>query len=253
MKKYLLLILCAFVAVIALLFYQQYLIDAYPPNEEKTTVTATTALTEQTALITEETTVTAKTSVVETATIAEQTPAAPKTEITNETRITDTVSTVVAVETKPAVKPSKQAGDINSLIEALDIDFPENALAVLINAPDEATLQIAGEYGHFVSSQTEPPSLIIPVYIGSTLTVNSIAGITENGELIYGDRLIMDPMIEDNYSLLFEAIRPEGIPSYAVEITYEDKIALYPYAYNGRDGNEGIEYIIITDSAEPLG
>jgi len=163
------------------------------------------------------------------------------------------LTTASVGESQPAVKPPKQTGDVNSLIETLDLDYPENALAVLINAPDEETLKAAGEYGRFTSSQAEPPSLIIPIYIGSTLAVNEIAGITANGDFIYGERLVTDPDMADNYCLLFEAIRPEGLPGYAIEINFENKTAVYAYAYNGRDGNTGIEYFFITEDAEALG
>ena len=236
MKKYIVIIICAFLAIMAIYIYQKNL-DGQITEENTTSVVETTSIVEENTTVGEEIT----TTTVEETSVIEET-----------TTVIEEQTTSAAEETE-TITEEKHPGDVNTLIEILELEYPENALAVLINDPSEELLDKVGDYGIFTSSKDEPPSLIIPIYVGSTVSVNEITDITSDGELIFGDRLVTDPDVGDNYSLLFEAIRAEGIPAYVIEIEFDGKSALYPYGYNGKDGNVGNEYILISENEEPVG
>lgn len=135
----------------------------------------------------------------------------------------------------------------NSLISKLGIEgIPENAVAVVLNYPDEAMLERLGKLKTLEYHPGEK-AVVIPIYQDAQVIVNALE-FAEGEEPPYriGKELFREKKAPDGYAMLLDVIRAEGLPLISVQVSGEGYAGRYLYSYNGKDGNAPVEYILST-------
>ena len=124
----------------------------------------------------------------------------------------------------------------------------EQVLGIIINEPTSDMLESFAHLETYKHSEEGERLLIVPKYNSSTVTVQRVQ--FEDEEWVIKETLYSKEQTEDNYGLMLEAIRPEGIPELMLTITANGKSIEYLVAYNGKDGTPPIEYLELEESQE---
>lgn len=148
--------------------------------------------------------------------------------------------------TQPTLDTNKSNEEANNKESIYNYAFEAYSdvteLGVIINQPkaeDLEKLTVIDTFGN----KKEEPMLIIPKYNGSKITVNSVEYTGE--QYIAKEELFSKDCTPAGYGLELYTIRPEGIPTLMVTINYEKMVCKYVILSNGKDGDEGIEYLKI--------
>lgn len=149
------------------------------------------------------------------------------------------------VPTSDIISPSPTAeteiieSSYNSVFEKYNTNIAE--LGLVINAPDQETINSLPQVETYKQLDTKDNLLIIPKYNGSKVTISKVEYTGER--FIAKDTLYAKEGTPEGYGLLLYAIRPEGIPEIMITVTYKNKSIDYVIAEDGKDGHEGIEYL----------
>lgn len=124
----------------------------------------------------------------------------------------------------------------------------EQVLGIIINEPTSDLLESFAHLETYKHSEEGERLLIVPKYNGSTVTAQRVQ--FEDEEFVIKETLYSKEQTEDNYGLMLETIRPEGIPELMLTITANGKSIEYLVAYNGKDSTPPIEYLELEEQEE---
>lgn len=127
----------------------------------------------------------------------------------------------------------------------------DEKLGVILSTPDDEVLaSITGleRYVHYANSEK---LLVLPKYNGATVEVKKLG--FDGEKLVEEETLYSKQHSTDDYGLLVEAFRPEGLPELLIRVSYQEKIATYIVAENGKEGTPSLFYLKEEKEEESLG
>lgn len=131
----------------------------------------------------------------------------------------------------------------NPVLEKMQLgELPEGTLAVMLNYPDERELDQIKIYETYSHDTSGEKLLLIPVFQNSQVEIARVS-YTDSGTFIKEKTLCTSKTGNEEYGLLIEAIRPEGLPELAFWVTHDGMTSEYLLSYNGRDGTPHLEYM----------
>lgn len=119
----------------------------------------------------------------------------------------------------------------------------DEELGIIINEPTQEELGKITQLDTYKHVENSEKMLIIPKYKGSHVIIRKVE-FDDNG-IAVKETVYSQEQTEDNYGLLLETVRPEGIPELMLTITTDEKSIDYLVAYNGKEGTQPIEYLIL--------
>lgn len=144
------------------------------------------------------------------------------------------------VATTPVVTEQTEVKNAyNGVFEEYNEDITE--LGLVINSPDDETISSFNKLEIHEYADTKESMIIVPKYNDSKVTISKAEYTGER--FIAKETLYTKELTEEGYGLLLYAMRPEGIPEIMVTITHENKSIDYLISEDGKNGNEGIEYL----------
>lgn len=120
---------------------------------------------------------------------------------------------------------------------------PKQAVALVVNFATDEQIKILQPHETLKLQQTENTIFVIPKDNRSGIAIYS-QDIEADGTLFDVEKVYENPKPANDFALAMQALRPEGAPAYRIAITTEDGTEYsYVISYNGKDGNENLEYI----------
>ena len=117
----------------------------------------------------------------------------------------------------------------------------DEVVALIINEPEEEIVKGLTSLETYTHYKDMGQLLIIPKYNGTKIEVKKV--IFDGEKLVEGEILYTKPYTGDDYGLLIETVRPEGIPELLISVSTGNKQATYIIAENGRDGVPALMYL----------
>lgn len=117
----------------------------------------------------------------------------------------------------------------------------DEVVALIINEPGEEIVKGLTSLETYTHYENMGQLLIIPKYNGTKIEVKKV--IFDGEKLVEGETLYTKSYTGDDYGLLVETNRPEGIPELLVSVSIGNKQATYIIAENGKDGVPALMYL----------
>lgn len=123
-------------------------------------------------------------------------------------------------------------------------DAPDDAIALVVNQPTTEQLTQIKMQETLNLQDTEEKIIFIPRYEHTAVELYKVEDINEAGEMTTS-KFYSDNDCGKDFALELQAIRPEGMPNYKLQIKLPDGTEKeYYISYNGKDGNPNLEYIL---------
>lgn len=110
----------------------------------------------------------------------------------------------------------------------------DEVIALIINEPGQEVVEGITRLETYTHYENSGKLLLIPKYNGTQIEVKKV--IFDGEKLVEGETLYTKSYTGDDYGLLVETFRPEGIPEVLVSVRIGDRQATYIIAENGKDG-----------------
>ena len=152
----------------------------------------------------------------------------------------ETGKNTLPVTTTPVSTEKTEVKDgYNGIYEDYNEDIIE--LGLVINQPKEEDISKFEKLEIYEHSSNRDSMIIVPKYNDSKVTISKVEYTGER--FIAEETLYTKELTSEGYGLLLYAVRPEGIPEIMITITHENKSIDYLILSDGKDGNEGVEYL----------
>lgn len=133
---------------------------------------------------------------------------------------------------------SKEEPLYNTAFEKYDED---EVIALILDQPGDEIVEGLTQLETYTHHKDIGRLLIIPKYNGTKIEVKKV--IFDGEKILEGETLYTKSYTGDNYGLLIETNRPEGIPELLVSVSIENRQATYIIAENGKDGVPALGYL----------
>lgn len=121
-------------------------------------------------------------------------------------------------------------------------------VGLIVNEPSIEMLEDFTHLEAYRHSVQEERILIIPKYNGSKVMVQRVE--FDGKDFVVKKILYSKEQTDNNYGLLLETIRPEGVPELMITIITPDNNKIdYLVAYNGKDGIPALEYLTLEEDS----
>lgn len=141
-------------------------------------------------------------------------------------------------------KETSKAKD-NKVVSQLQLlheeDIPDNMAMFVVVEPDKTEIDKIKHLEKFKIEEGQQ-ILIIPAYNDATVKIVEVS--LEKNNLVEKSVVYEQVNTEDEFGLLLETFRPEGVPRHKVVVEYEDESVKYLISYNGKDGDAQFEYVL---------
>ena len=117
----------------------------------------------------------------------------------------------------------------------------DEVVALTINFPEEEIIEGFTGLETYTHHPNSEKVLIIPKYNGSQIEVKKV--VFDGEKIVEGETLYANTYTVDDYGLLIETLRPEGIPEVLVSVRIGDRQATYVIAENGKNGTPKLIYL----------
>lgn len=117
----------------------------------------------------------------------------------------------------------------------------DDVIALIINEPGQEVVEGLTSLETYTHHENSGKLLMIPKYNGTKIEVKKV--VFDGEKLVEGETLYTKDYTGDDYGLLVETFRPEGIPEVFVSVRIGNKQATYIIAENGKDGIPELVYL----------
>lgn len=117
----------------------------------------------------------------------------------------------------------------------------DGIVALIINEPEEEVIKGLTSLETYTHHKDIGKLLVIPKYNGTKIEVKKVNFDGEN--IVEGETLYTKSYTGDDYGLLIETVRPEGIPELLVSVSIGERQATYIIAEDGKDGIPALMYL----------
>ena len=121
----------------------------------------------------------------------------------------------------------------------------DEVVALIINEPGEEVIKGLTSLETYTHYKDIEQLLVIPKYNGTKIEVKKV--IFDGEKIVEGETLYTKPHTGDDYGLLIETVRPEGIPELLVSVSMGNRRATYIIAENGKDGVPALMYLRVDE------
>lgn len=133
---------------------------------------------------------------------------------------------------------SKEEPLYNTAFEKYDED---EVIALILDQPGDEIVEGLTQLETYTHHKDIGRLLIIPKYNGTKIEVKKV--IFDGEKIVEGETLYTKAYTGDDYGLLVETNRPEGIPELLVSVSIGSRQATYIIAENGKDGVPALGYL----------
>ena len=131
----------------------------------------------------------------------------------------------------------------NTAFEKYDED---GVIALIINNPEQEVIEGLTYLETYTHHENSEKLLIIPKYNGTKIEVKKVD--FQGEKPVEGETLYTKSSTEDDYGLLVETFKAEGMPEVLVSVSIGDRQTTYVVAEDGKDGIPKLMYL--TDDGE---
>lgn len=110
----------------------------------------------------------------------------------------------------------------------------DNVVALVLNDPEQELVNRLTHLETYKHSENTEQLLIIPKYNGSKIEIKKVS--FDGKKIVEQETLYTKRSTQNDYGLLIQTFRPEGIPELLVRVTTGDETVAYLIAENGKDG-----------------
>lgn len=121
----------------------------------------------------------------------------------------------------------------------------DEVVALIINEPGEEVIKGLTSLETYTHYKDIEQLLVIPKYNGTKIEVKKV--IFDGEKIVEGETLYIKPHTGDDYGLLIETVRPEGIPELLVSVSMGNRRATYTISENGKDGVPALMYLRVDE------
>lgn len=117
----------------------------------------------------------------------------------------------------------------------------DDVVALILDEPEEEVIKELTCVETYTHHKDSGKLLVIPKYNGTKIEVKKV--IFDGEKIVEGEVLYTKSYTGDDYGLLIETNRPEGIPELLVSVSIGDRQATYIIAEDGKDGVPALMYL----------
>lgn len=117
----------------------------------------------------------------------------------------------------------------------------DEVIALIINEPVQEVVEGLTGLETYTHHENSEKLLIIPKYNDSQIEVKKV--VFDGEKLVEEETLYAKSYTGDDYGLLVETFRPEGIPELLVSVRIGNRRATYVIAEDGKDGIPSLMYL----------
>ena len=133
---------------------------------------------------------------------------------------------------------SKEEPLYNTAFEKYDED---EVIALVLDQPGDEIIEGLTQLETYTYYEDMGRILIIPKYNGTKIEVKKV--VLDGEKIVEGETLYSNSYKGDDYGLLIEANRPEGLPELFVSVSIGSRQSTFMIAEDGKDGVPALGYL----------